>query len=59
MTGDVLHDEIKIDSGAYIDGHCKPDFGKNKHATPPFKTVSNNGSTATTEKPALSAEAKH
>lgn len=59
MTGDILHDEIKIDSGAYIDGHCKPEYGKSKHATPPFKTVANNGSTATSEKPALAADAKH
>lgn len=59
MTGDVMHDEIKIDAGAYIDGHCKPEFGKSKNATPPFKTVSNNGSSATSEKPALAADAKH
>ena len=59
MTGDIMHDDIKIESGAYIDGHCKPDFGKSKRATPPFKTVSNSGLTAASEKPALAAEAKH
>jgi cytoskeletal protein CcmA (bactofilin family) len=59
MTGDVLHDELKIDSGAYIDGHCKPDYGKNKHAAPPFKTVSNSTPSSTPEKPAIAAEAKH
>jgi cytoskeletal protein CcmA (bactofilin family) len=28
MSGDVVHQEIKIDSGAYINGYCRPDFGK-------------------------------
>jgi len=28
MTGDVMHQDIKIESGAYIDGHLKPEFGK-------------------------------
>ena len=37
MSGDVIHQDIKIDSGAYIDGHCRPEYGKavkqNAHAT--------------------------
>ncbi|HEV2161016.1 MAG TPA: polymer-forming cytoskeletal protein [Stellaceae bacterium] len=37
MSGDVIHQDIKIESGAYIDGHCRPEFGKaankNAHAT--------------------------
>ena len=28
MSGDVVHQDITIQSGAFIDGHCKPDFGK-------------------------------
>lgn len=28
MTGDVIHQDIKIESGAYIDGNCRP--GTNK-----------------------------
>lgn len=28
MAGDVIHQDIKIESGAYIDGHCRP--GTNK-----------------------------
>lgn len=35
VSGDVVHRDIRIDSGAYIDGHCRPDFGKpnsNAHA---------------------------
>jgi len=34
MSGDVVHQDIKIESGAYIDGHCRPEFGKaaNKNA---------------------------
>jgi cytoskeletal protein CcmA (bactofilin family) len=28
MSGDVIHQDITIESGAFIDGHCKPEFGK-------------------------------
>jgi cytoskeletal protein CcmA (bactofilin family) len=28
MTGDVVHQDIKIESGAFVDGHLKPEFGK-------------------------------
>jgi cytoskeletal protein CcmA (bactofilin family) len=28
MSGDVIHQDIKIDSGAYIDGHCRPGLNK-------------------------------
>ena len=28
MSGDVLHQDITIESGAFIDGHCRPQFGK-------------------------------
>ena len=28
MSGDVIHQDITIESGAFIDGHCKPDYGK-------------------------------
>ena len=28
MAGDVVHQDITIASGAFIDGHCRPDFGK-------------------------------
>jgi cytoskeletal protein CcmA (bactofilin family) len=28
MSGDIVHQEIAIHSGAFIDGHCKPDYGK-------------------------------
>lgn len=36
MSGDIIHQDITIHSGAYIDGHCKPDFGKSE----PKKIVS-------------------
>ena len=35
MSGDVIHSDIRIDSGAFIDGHCKPDFGKAPAKTQP------------------------
>jgi hypothetical protein len=28
MSGDVIHQDIAIQSGAFIDGHCKPEYGK-------------------------------
>jgi cytoskeletal protein CcmA (bactofilin family) len=28
MSGDVIHQEITIQPGAFIDGYCRPDFGK-------------------------------
>jgi cytoskeletal protein CcmA (bactofilin family) len=28
MTGDVVHQDITIESGAFIDGHCRPEYGK-------------------------------
>lgn len=36
MSGDVVHQDIRIDSGAYICGQCKPEFGKTagKTSTP-------------------------
>ncbi len=30
MSGDVVHQDITIESGAFIDGHCKPEFGKSE-----------------------------
>ena len=56
MTGDVLHQDIKIESGAFIDGHLKPEFGKTgaKVATPSFKPVAS-VQPVTTEKTADAA----
>ena len=28
MSGDVVHQDIRIESGAFIDGHCRPEAGK-------------------------------
>jgi cytoskeletal protein CcmA (bactofilin family) len=39
MTGDILHQDIKIESGAYISGSLKPEFGKSD-AKPVLKPVS-------------------
>jgi cytoskeletal protein CcmA (bactofilin family) len=32
MTGDILHQEIKIESGAFIEGHLKPEYGRQDRA---------------------------
>jgi cytoskeletal protein CcmA (bactofilin family) len=41
MSGDVIHQDIRIESGAFIDGHCRPEYGKNgaKTAYPASKPV--------------------
>jgi cytoskeletal protein CcmA (bactofilin family) len=28
LTGDIIHQTLQIDSGAYVDGHCRPHYGK-------------------------------
>ena len=35
MTGDVVHQDIKIESGAFVDGHLKPEFGKTDNKSRP------------------------
>ncbi len=42
MSGDVIHQDITIHSGAYIDGHCKPEYGKadQRKVIPVHKTAS-------------------
>lgn len=37
MSGDVVHQDITIHSGAYINGHCKPEFGKTESNVQPFQ----------------------
>jgi len=32
MAGDVVHQDIRIESGAFIDGHLKPETGKGANA---------------------------
>jgi cytoskeletal protein CcmA (bactofilin family) len=32
MTGDVIHADIRIESGAFIDGHLRPEHGKDAKA---------------------------
>jgi len=28
MSGDLIHQDLRIDSGAYVEGHCRPEYGK-------------------------------
>jgi hypothetical protein len=43
MTGDISHQDIRVESGAYINGSLKPELGKadSKQAPKPAATVSN------------------
>jgi cytoskeletal protein CcmA (bactofilin family) len=39
MSGDVIHSDIRIESGAFIDGHCRPEFGKTESKVSAPKTM--------------------
>lgn len=28
MEGDIVHERLQVESGAYVDGHCRPTYGK-------------------------------
>jgi len=43
MTGDILHQDIKIDSGAFISGSLKPEYGKSD-SKPTLKPVAGGAS---------------
>jgi cytoskeletal protein CcmA (bactofilin family) len=43
MTGDIVHQDIKIESGAYINGNLKPETGK-PEAKPALKPVATSAS---------------
>jgi cytoskeletal protein CcmA (bactofilin family) len=50
MAGDVIHQDLTIQSGAFIDGHCKPEFGKSagaKSATASKPSASTSSSSTT------------
>ncbi|HJT41915.1 MAG TPA: polymer-forming cytoskeletal protein [Rhizomicrobium sp.] len=43
MTGDVVHQDIKIESGAYVSGNLKPEIGKSD-TKPALKPVAHTSS---------------
>jgi cytoskeletal protein CcmA (bactofilin family) len=45
MTGDIMHQDIKIDSGAFISGNLKPEYGK-ADSKPTLKPVAGGASAA-------------
>ena len=45
MTGDVVHQDIKIESGAYVSGNLKPESAKSD-AKPALKPVASSGASA-------------
>ncbi|HEX4293733.1 MAG TPA: polymer-forming cytoskeletal protein [Rhizomicrobium sp.] len=46
MSGDVVHQDITIESGAFIDGHCRPEFGKTTSQVKSAGTPKSNGADA-------------
>ena len=40
MTGDIAHQEIKIEAGAYVNGNLKPELGKNESKPMPKPVAS-------------------
>jgi cytoskeletal protein CcmA (bactofilin family) len=51
MSGDVIHSDIRIESGAFIDGHCRPEFGKTESRVSTPKTVAPPRDLSPPEKP--------
>lgn len=49
MDGDVIHSDIQIESGAYLDGHCRPEFGKTQGGYK-MASVATDNKTSGTEK---------
>jgi cytoskeletal protein CcmA (bactofilin family) len=39
MAGDVVHQDITIQSGAYVDGHLKPEYGKKSSTVQKLESV--------------------
>ena len=39
MAGDVIHQDIRIESGAYIDGHCRPGTNRAENKPAEVKKV--------------------
>ena len=35
MSGDIVHQDIKLESGAFFDGQCRPEFGKSESKNAP------------------------
>ncbi len=40
MEGDIVHQDVRIESGAYIDGHLKPEYGKGGSGATPASKLS-------------------
>ena len=53
MTGDVVHQDIRIESGAYVSGNLKPEIGKSD-TKPALKPVSSNASSTGTSSASVS-----
>lgn len=43
MSGDVIHQDLTVHSGAYIAGHCRPEFGKSETRAPAKPEVVSRG----------------
>lgn len=37
MEGDIIHETLEIEANAYVDGHCRPQFGKSQQKAGAFK----------------------
>lgn len=56
-TGDIIHDSLQIEAGAYVDGHCRPEFGKSngKTTAPKAGATTPQPDVKPTDKPATGA----
>ena len=63
MSGDVVHQDVRIESGAFIDGHLKPEFSKTAAAksasVSSLKPVVSPAPSSSALTPEKAAEARH
>lgn len=58
-TGDIVHETLQVEAGAYVDGHCRPEYGKTdtKRGFPQPSGPAHQPDIKAVEKPAGPAEA--
>lgn len=43
ITGDIIHESLHIEAGAFVDGHCRPTYGKTDVKSAPSKPAGTTG----------------
>ncbi len=37
ITGDIIHDSLQVEAGAYVNGHCRPEFANGESGKKPVE----------------------